>query len=142
MNLTLKEAFHLQKHKYYHKSESSYIIEKDKEYFCRVRTEEDARRLTHHLKKIGFNKENLERALKETGIKKCKNKTNTGFYRTSRIKNENYKNNCFYSYQYNQGNKRVLIKATTLSKLRNKVLEKGLDWYAETEEAKRLEDSL
>ena len=142
MEMSLKEAFQLQRYKYYHKSENSYIIDKDKEYFCRVKTEEDARRLTHHLKKIGFEKKNLEKALEETGIKKCNGGTNTGFYRTSRIRNPNYKSGYVYTYQYyNDDGKRVIIKSIDLSKLRKKVLEKGLVWYAETDEAKDLEEN-
>lgn len=133
MGLTLKEAMQLRRFKYYHKSDNSYIVEKDGDYYCRVKTEEDARRLTHHLKKIGFHKINLEKALKETGIKKCKKGTNTGYYRTSKIKNQNYKLGYVYVYQYEENGRRMLIKSTTLFKLREKVLAKGLEWKLESE---------
>ena len=132
MIMSLKEAFQLNKYKYYYESENSFIIEKGGEYYCRVKTEEDARRLTHCLIKIGFNKDNLEKALEETGIKRCNGGTNTGFYRTSKIKNPNYKNGYYYIYQYyTENGDRVVLKSTNLSKLREKVLDKNLEWYSE-----------
>ena len=142
MNMSLREAFVLSKHKYYYQSENSFIIEKDGIYYCRVRTEEDARKVTHYLKKIGFDKENLEKALSKTGVKRCNGGTNTGFYRTSKIKNQNYKLGYVYMYQCTQNGKRIVLKSIELSKLRKKVLDKGLDWYAETDEAKKLEKEM
>lgn len=139
----LKEAFNLAKHLYYHKSGNTYIIEKGDEYYCRVKTEKDAQRLTFHLKRIGFKKENLEKALKETNIKRCRKwdrTTNTGFRRTSRIKNNRYRLGYMYSYEYMEDGKHYSIRATNLPKLREKVLIKGLEWYPETDEAKRLEE--
>ena len=131
MELTLKEAMGLRRFKYYHKSDNSYIIEKNGEYYCRVKTEEDARKLTHYLKKIGFTKENLEEALNKTGVQKCKKGTNTGYYRTSKIKNQHYKSGYVYVYQYEEDGKRMLLKSINLSKLREKVLDKGLEWKRE-----------
>lgn len=142
MSISLEEAFLLSKHKYYYQSENSFIIEKDGEYYCRVKTEEDARRVTHYLKKIGFNKDNLEKALSKTGVKRCNGGTNTGFYRTSKVKNTNYKLGYVYRYQCTKNGKLIVIKSINLSKLRKKVLDKGLDWYAETEDAKKLEETL
>lgn len=142
MSISLEEAFLLSKHKYYYQSENSFIIEKDGLYYCRVKTEEDARRLTHYLKKIGFDKKNLEKALMETGIKKCNKRTNTGFYRTSKVKDPNYKLGYVYRYQCTKNGKLIVIKSIDLSKLRKKVIDRGLEWCAETDEAKRLEELL
>ena len=138
--ISLKEAFNLAKYSYYHKSDNSYIIEKDNEYYCRVKTEKEAQRLTFHLKRIGFKKENLERALQETNIQRCRKTRNTGFYRTSKIKDNRYKSGYVYVYEYTKDGKKFQIKSTTLSKLREKVLNKGLNWYPETEKSKRLEE--
>ena len=143
--MSLKEAFNLAKHSYYHKSRNSYVIEKDREYYCRVKTEKEAKRLTYHLKRIGFKKENLERALKETNIERCrkwKKVTNTGFYKTSKIRNNRYKLGYMYNYEYIKEGKLHFIRATDLQKLRKKVIEKGLEWYPITDEAKRLEEEM
>lgn len=143
--MSLKEAFNLAKHKYYRKSMDTYLVEKDGEYYCRVKTEKEAQRLTFYLKRIGFRKENLEEALKELNIEKCKKKrsaSNTGFYGTSRWKDNRYKTGYKYAYRYVEDGKPKYITAITLSKLRKKVLSKGLKWYPITEEAKKLEEEM
>ena len=143
--LSLWEAFNLAKHCYYRKSMNTYLIEKNGEYYCRVKTEKEAKRLTYHLKRIGFKKENLERALKETKIQRCRKggkKTNTGFYRTRRVTDKKYKLGYAYIYEYVEDGKYHYLKSTTLHKLRGRVLSKGLKWYPETEEARKLEEEM
>lgn len=143
--ICLKDAFNLAKYSYYHKSGNTYVIEKDNEYYCRVKTESDARKLTFYLKRIGFCKDNLEKALTETGVERCMrgNKvTNTGFYKVSKQKNARYKLGYMYVYEYTKKGKHAYLKATTLEKLRKRVIMKGYDWYPVTDDAKKLEEKM
>ena len=143
--MKLKDVFNLAKYSYYHKSGNTYVIEKNNEYYCRVKTESDAKKVTYYLKRNGFSKDNLEKALSETGVERCKKGdkiSNTGFYKVSKQKNARYKLGYMYTYEYKKNDKHSYLKATTLEKLRKKVIGKGYEWRPITDEAKNIEEKM
>lgn len=52
----------------------------------------------------------------------------TGYFRVSKIKSEKYKQGFIYSYQYYEDGQQLRIQSISLTKLEEKVKEKGLKW--------------
>lgn len=56
------------------------------------------------------------------------NKNNTGIYRVSRVKSKKYKSGFCYVYTYTKDKKQKKITSKNLKILKEKVLNKGLEW--------------
>ena len=53
---------------------------------------------------------------------------NTGVYRVSRVKSKKYKSGFCYTYTYTKDSKKKRITSKNLETLKEKVLNKGLEW--------------
>lgn len=64
----------------------------------------------------------------ETLLKMSEAQNTTGYFRVSKIKSEKYKQGFIYSYQYYEDGQQLRIQSISLTKLEEKVKEKGLKW--------------
>ena len=72
---------------------------------------------------------NVGRKNKEETLLKMSEAQNTiGYFRVSKIKSEKYKQGFIYSYQYYEDGQQLRIQSISLTKLEEKVKEKGLKW--------------
>lgn len=61
-------------------------------------------------------------------INLSKSRNKTGYFRVSKTKNDALKQGYFYEYNYNKDGKRIRITSKDLDKLKEKVIEKELEW--------------
>lgn len=78
--------------------------------------------------KIGNSIRGRKNSLK-TKIKMSKNQNTTGYFRVSKKKSKYVKSGYRYDYSYYENNKRKHITSVDLTKLEQKVKEKGLEWF-------------
>lgn len=62
----------------------------------------------------------------------------SGYYRVSKAKNKNYKQGFYWVYSYYKNHKLVKISSVDITKLKKKVIEKGLPWKRINREPKEL----
>jgi len=65
---------------------------------------------------------------KEHKIKTSKTMNSTGYYRVTKSKQKNAKQGFYWVYKYYEDGKRRAIYATTIEKLKKKVLDRGFEW--------------
>jgi len=75
----------------------------------------------------------------KTMKKMSETQNSSGYFRVSKKKNSHYKQGFFWKYQYYENGKRKNISSVDIEKLKQKVLDKGLEWYIiDEEKAKRI----
>ena len=64
----------------------------------------------------------------ETRLKQSKNQNTTGYYRVQKTKDKRMKQGFIWVYKWRENGKQKKLSSTSLFKLEEKVLAKGLDW--------------
>ena len=116
---------------YVYKINGKYQIVRNREYYGRYDTKDDAKKVSNELKRIGWNKSNLKKAQSNVGVKSLNRyyRNTSGYARVSKQKDNRVKQGYMWTYSYvtDTGDNRKIYDKT-IKGLEKKVKGKGLMW--------------
>ena len=114
----------------YKVKEGKYEIKKGKHYYGRYSSRDDAREVCLELKKLGWDKENLQRAQSNAKVKPLDrySRNTSGYAHVIKQLDNRLKQGYVWAYSYKENGKVKRLTCKTIKGLEEKVKEKGLEW--------------
>lgn len=115
---------------YVYKVNGKYQITKDRIYFGKYNTREDAKKVSNELKRIGWDRSNLKKAQENVGVKPSDRflRNTSGYARVSKQKDKRVAQGYMWTYSYTMDGDKRKIYDKTIKGLEKKVKDKGLLW--------------
>lgn len=115
---------------YVYNVNGKYQITKDRIYYGKYNTREDAKKVSNELKKMGWDKSNLKKAQENVGVKPSDRffRNTSGYARVSKQKDKRVAQGYMWTYSYTLNGDKRKIYDKTIKGLEKKVKEKGLLW--------------
>lgn len=115
---------------YVYKVDGKYQITKNRNYYGRYSSREDAKKVSDELKKLGWDKKNLKEAQENANVKPTDAyfANTSGYARVTKQKDNTTKQGFLWAYIYRDGGSYKRICRVNLKDLEKVVKSKGLEW--------------
>lgn len=115
---------------YVYKVGEKYQITKNREYYGKYYSRDDARKVSDELKKLGWDKKNLRKAQENAKVKPSDSyfANTTGYAHVTKQKDNRLKQGFLWVYSYRENKSNRRLASVSLKELEKKVKDKGLEW--------------
>ena len=115
---------------YVYKVGGKYQITKNRKYYGRYNSREDAKKVSDELKRLGWDKENLKEAQRNANVKPSSPyfANTTGYAHVTKQNDSRIKQGFLWVYSYRDDGTNKRISSTSLKELEKRVVDKGLEW--------------